>query len=428
MKACPVTLAVLACFSGDVGRAQMRLSFSDALSLANRNNPQIAAAQTRVQSAQGLSLQAGLKPNPRAVVQLENYRAWEHPPFSLANSPDNYALVTQLIERGGKRQRRVSAADATVQRYALERDLLSRQIASRVAAAYWSAAAAEQVRRLWERQAESYNDLVTYTENRLKEGVVAEVDVLRAKVERDKALLAMANASEAAVQARVSLFREMGQANIPASVELDDPATSAAALLIPTMQLVLQARYELQIARQAVIEAQTKLALQQANARVDPDVSLGYKRTVGVDTIYAAVSVPLPFRNRNQGNIAAALADVSTMQANVQVSENVVRAEVTAAQQEYQMRQRLLQGLLPNIRQEAEETVRVARAAYREGGMDLVRLLDAERSRLDTEVLYYQTLSQYQQSVVNLQTAIGQTPGMDGPRASPPTSPNGAKP
>jgi cobalt-zinc-cadmium efflux system outer membrane protein len=192
------------------------------------------------------------------------------------------------------------------------------------------------------------------------------------------------------------------------------------------MALVFQTRYELRVARQLVVEAQARLALQHANAKVDPDVSVGYKRTVGVDTVYAAVSVPLPFRNRNQGNIISADADVRTAKANLQALQNVILAEVAAAQEEFQLRNNLLSQTLPGLRRDAEETVRIARLAYREGGMDLLRLLDAERSRLDTEVLYFQSLSLFQQSVVNLQTATGAAPGSMAPESSP--TPNPTKP
>jgi len=405
--------------------SQVRLTYADALAKAVQNNPQLNAADARIQSAEGLRIQSGLSPNPRGIVQLENYRAWEKPPFSFANSPDNYALVSQLLERGSKRQRRLDAAGAVKDRYGLERDLLSRQIASRVAAAYWSAAAAEQIKRAWQQQVQSYTDLVTYSENRLREGVVSEADVLRAKVERNKAVLSAGNAVQDAARARVNLFREMGQSEF-STVEFDDPSAAAASQLIPTMALVFQTRFEVRVARQLVVEAQARLALQQANAKVDPDVSLGYKRTVGVDTVYAAVSVPLPFRNRNQGNIISADADVRTAKANLQALQNIILAEVAAAQEEFLLRNNLLSQTLPGLRRDAEETVRIARLAYREGGMDLLRLLDAERSRLDTEVLYFQSLSLFQQSVVNLQTATGAAPGSMAPESSP--TPNPTKP
>jgi outer membrane protein TolC len=41
------------------------------------------------------------------------------------------------------------------------------------------------------------------------------------------------------------------------------------------------------------------------------------------------------------------------------------------------------------------------------GGTDLLRLLDAQRARLDAELAYVQGMVAYQQSIVNLQAAEG---------------------
>jgi hypothetical protein len=38
----------------------------------------------------------------------------------------------------------------------------------------------------------------------------------------------------------------------------------------------------------------------------DPEFLAGYKRTGGFDTVIVGVQINLPFRNRNQGSIAAA--------------------------------------------------------------------------------------------------------------------------
>jgi outer membrane protein TolC len=60
--------------------------------------------------------------------------------------------------------------------------------------------------------------------------------------------------------------------------------------------------------------------------------------------------------------------------------------------------------------QRADESARIALAAYREGGADLLRLLDAQRVRIELETLYYRTLSEYRQSIVALETAMGVNP------------------
>jgi len=88
----------------------------------------------------------------------------------------------------------------------------------------------------------------------------------------------------------------------------------------------------------------------------------------------------------------------------------VVRAELRTAERELENRRRQLQDLLATSRQRAAEAADIANAAYREGGADLLRLLDAQRVRIDLEVLNATTLMEYRQSIVALETAMGVNP------------------
>ena len=120
--------------------AQARLTLAEAVSEALAGNPQVVTAAARVAVAEGLRHQAGLGPNPRLVLQSENTRFSGSPPFSYARDADSYAFVAQVIETGEKRQRRVDLASENVRRGELEQQLQRQQIASRVSAAYWTAA------------------------------------------------------------------------------------------------------------------------------------------------------------------------------------------------------------------------------------------------------------------------------------------------
>ena len=122
------------------------------------------------------------------------------------------------------------------------------------------------------------------------------------------------------------------------------------------------------------------------------------------------VQVDLPFANRNQGNIGAAEAEVRVAEASLAAVEATVKAEVRAAQSEYELRRRQLLEILRTLREHASESSKIALAAYREGGLDLLRLIDSERVRLDVEALYGRTLAEYRQSIVNLETALGVAP------------------
>jgi cobalt-zinc-cadmium efflux system outer membrane protein len=150
--------------------------------------------------------------------------------------------------------------------------------------------------------------------------------------------------------------------------------------------------------------------LQKANAKPDPEVLFGYKRTVGFNTAVAGLQFNLPIRNRNQGAIAAAAADETSAAATLRASRTAARTEIQALQGEYEQKRQLIEQMLPAMRAQAAETSRIADAVYREGASDLLRLLDAERVRIQTETLYIRTVLDYRQAAVNLQIALGLLP------------------
>ena len=78
--------------------------------------------------------------------------------------------------------------------------------------------------------------------------------------------------------------------------------------------------------------------------------------------------------------------------------------------QDYENRQKLLSETLRPMRDRADEVYKIADAAYREGGSDILRLLDAERTRLEAQLAYTRMLSDLQQSAVAVAAAQGNLP------------------
>jgi outer membrane protein TolC len=97
---------------------------------------------------------------------------------------------------------------------------------------------------------------------------------------------------------------------------------------------VLAQRPEIQAAKAALAEAEADARLQDVAARLDLNVTCGYKRTELPDTIYGvntaivAVRVTLPVTDRNRGNRAAAEAEVRRRQDLVVAAENDIRMEL----------------------------------------------------------------------------------------------------
>ena len=370
------------------------------------NNPSIDASRSRIDEAKGQRKQAGLSPNPRLYLQTEDIRWSAPPPFSYWQSTEDYAYLGQVLEVGGKRRGRVEVATADLRGTELQNDLLKRRIQANVGLAYWTAAGAAHVRDLYQEDLRTYETDVQYIGNRVHEGVAPEVDLLRIEVERDRMRMQASNASRDYEQALVALYRAMGRADFPMGTNLSDTLEHPPTVALPDIETALKTRAEEKLAQETISRAEANVKLQHADSKPDPEVYAGYKRDVGYDTLYAAVQIDLPLRNRNQGNIGTAKAEVEMARSNLRLTEANIKADVTSALRAYSDEQRLLDQM-PATRAKTEETARLARGAYREGGIDLIRLLDAERSRIDFEMQFSQALVQLRQSIVNLQLAGG---------------------
>jgi cobalt-zinc-cadmium efflux system outer membrane protein len=401
-------LAVTLCAAA---AAQTSLSLRDALDLALKTHPALATAEQRIAVTQGARIQAGLAPNPKLILQSENTRPYSGTNgFVFWRDTDDFAYLQNTFETGGKRQRRVEVAEGGVRRTELERELARLQIASRVALAYWQAAGAQLQHELLAETGRTMQQIVEYHEIRVKEGAMAEADLIRVRLEAQRLAIATNQALLDAERGRIQLYREMGQAEFPA-VRINDPIDSetiSPAVVDPAS--ALEQRPEMKLARLSVEVSRANVRLQQAVAKPNLDVVFGYKRTAGLDTMIGGLQVDLPFRNRNQGAVAQATAEVRVVESNLAATQALVRAEVQAALADFDLRRKQMAALLGPLVAQAEETYRIADAAYREGGTDLLRLLDAQRVRIEARISYTRALAELRQSQVALRAALGEMP------------------
>ena len=174
--------------------AQTALSLKEAVAEALATHPLLAAGTARIEASEGGRRQAGLAPNPRLILQSENTRPYFSPPFRFWHETDSFAFLQQTFETSAKRGHRVEVASANVRRAELERELAARQIAGRIKAAYWQAAGAQEIHDLLLESRKNFQQIVEYHEIRVREGAMAEADLLRVRLEGERLAVA-ANAA-----------------------------------------------------------------------------------------------------------------------------------------------------------------------------------------------------------------------------------------
>ena len=403
-----VTSAVLGLSApGQASSARVSLSLHDAI-VQSETGPQAREGQDHVDAANGLVRQAGLRPNPRLFLQSEDLHPWTNN-FDFPNATEDYGYVGQTFELGGKRSNRLGLARATVRQTEAERTLLMQQIAGRVAAAYWMAVSSAEIVRLLEEDRIAVEQIVQYNKARVDAGAMRGVDLIRAQIEQDRLLLALEAARRDAALARIDLFRQMGRPP-GTNTDLTDKLDSSSSIQVESTATVLAARADVTAAREAVAVAQADVKLQRSMGVPDLDLLGGYKRNSGTNTLYTGLQIPLAFRNRNQGEVARAEASVHLAQDRLEQLTLSVGADIAAAQEAYTRQQSIVHDLLPDMRARARQNLAIMDDAYRTGGVDLLRYLDAERTAFDVEVSALRTLTEFQQASLRLQLAYGVSP------------------
>ena len=393
------------------GPPARQLDMERAVEIAMGSHAALQAAAVRVRSTAGLELQAGLRPNPEFSFQTENWRSWGTPDFSASRDLDIFAYVSQPIEARGKRARRLEVSTQERRLAELELKALQWRIRQGVRQAFLRALAAQRQLSIMRESGRNLDQVVEYHQIRVAQGAMAEADLIRVRLERERLAFAESAAAVDADRGRADLLKAMGVTGFGADFELVDasaPQTPGTAL---TLQNLLQqaraGRAEILLAEAGVERARAQAGFERAQSRPDLAVIAGYKRTADNNTLLGGVSIPLPFFNRNQGNILLSETEIERVEKLKQALVAEVEADIQAALMAVRRRRAMLGEMEKGMVGRAEESWRISIAAYQEGGADLLRLLDAQRVRNEVQQLLVRTQMEYRLSLAELESAAG---------------------
>jgi cobalt-zinc-cadmium efflux system outer membrane protein len=194
------------------------------------------------------------------------------------------------------------------------------------------------------------------------------------------------------------------------------------------LRQALATRPDLEAARAEVSMGVAKIRKEQADGRWDASVNVGYQRQdVGFDLngltasgatrpiqdvfhyFGAGVSITLPVRNRNQGNIAAAEAEAKAAGRRLEFAELIIRQEVGAAFAQYEAARRALEIYERGVRDIAAKNLSVVRQTYQLGRGTLLDVVAEQRRYIEVENGYTDTLKQVYDASVDIARVTGVT-------------------
>ncbi len=383
------------------------LTLRQALALALLRNPQLAAFSWQVRAREAETLQAGLLPNPELGIEMENFAGSGS--FSGAGAAETTVTLSQLVELGGKRARRRSAAslegrlagwDFEAKRLDVVTDTAKAFI--HVLAAQERLSQAEELTGLAERFFGTVSERVEAGKVSPVEQTRAQVPLSEARIARDRARIAL-NASRkeltalwgedaAAFERAVGSLEEI--APVPAEARL-------AALLEP------ESRRRPLEDRGPAAQRPPGPGARQRHPRRDPVRRRAQPPGDGRQHLRRR---PLhsPARFRPQpGGIAAARAARSQTRQEGRAARNRTRAALAAAYRELSASFGEVQTMKQKILPAATASFEATDLGYREGKFGFLAVLDAQRTLFDVKGRYLEALTAYHQARAEVERLIG---------------------
>ncbi len=392
----------------------LRLSLNEALALFLRQNLDLIMTGFGIDYARGQQITARLFPNP--VFSLGTVASFTQG-RTLTNSAQIYPNVQQLFEMAGKRGYRIESAAFGAQSSEGNFENAIRQLGVTVKDAYFRVQLAQRRLALAEENRDRFARILEVNSIRFKKGYIAEVDLIRIRLQvvdfQSQVIQAIQESDTARNDLRV-LLGLTPATDLLLTTELDYHRVEPDVEHLQTV--ALEARPDIRVKR--LTQSQRLADLKLAKAYRYPDVTLGggfaVQGAIGPDNPQQyglSVGVPLPFFNRNQGGIAQAEVSMKVAEADLKKTLIEVESQVDIAYRNLIQSRRLVEAYRAGVLEDARLTLTIVEKAYERGGATIIELLDAARTSKTIQQNYIETLFNYQRNVFLLESAVGREIG-----------------
>jgi len=386
------------------------ITLRQSLALALLHNPELEAFSWQLRAQEGNILQKSLRPNPVLGAKVENFGGTD--PMDRFEGAMTTFRISQLIELGDKRVKRTRLAETNHALSAWDYEAKRLEIITEVALRYIEVLADQHRVELAGQTLELSRQLHEIVKDRARVGVIPTVEV-------DKAVVRVSTEQILLYKARQKL--ESSQQLLCAMWADSDPrfAHALGELTvvedIPTEdQLTKLVSQNPDIARWSAEISQRRSALELARNQAIPSVSVGVGiRRFGATDENALVfeaGLPVPIVDRNQGG-------------RLQARHNLMKAKSQQKDVEVKVRTLLIANhkKLAGAHYEAvtlrDITIPAARSAYdaarkafEKGLTNFIDVLDADRTLVNSQRQYIESLSAYHKTLTTLEGLVGQSP------------------
>ena len=382
------------------------VTLAEAVEIFMRQNLELFAARYDIETADAEKLTARLRPNPQLSVGLSDLPINLKGPLIKEQTYD-YG-ISRTIELGGKRSKRMETADANSDLARGQFQMVVWQLTNDLKRKFYTVVLNQSLLNLARENETTFAEIVKHTAELVNAGEISGLDLDRVEVEKLKFDTDLANAErdyEVALRdLRFALggdYRAM-DIDVSGSIDYEPHQFSHDELL----DLALAARPDLKAAKLSERAADANIRLQDAQ-RI-PDLTLGggvEQVPSGTSSYTFGVGIALPVSDRNQGERAKALIEKRKAQTQEQFLTNQVMSDVDKALVAFEKQRHRVDLYRTGVIAKVNDIQNKTQIALQAGESSTLDLLDAIRTRRDTLTAFYQTLFDYQMSLLDLELA-----------------------
>jgi len=353
--------------------------------LMMESNPQIREAANNVRVAQGRAIQAGLYPNP--VVQAAS-------PQLAGNQTQNNIQLSQDYVTRNKLGLDTNAALVAVRQAEAQLVRARFDALTVLRQRFYIGLVAQRRVEVLEQLVKIARDSREISMKLFAAGQNARPDAIMLDIELDRAQVAWENAETYYETNKRQIAAAVGtpSVNLPrlsGQIEAELPKYD----LIAVQRGVISRNSLVQIARLEI--GRNEILLRRARVEPFPNINFqgGYQNQgpgafAPQNQGLYQVTFAVPLFNRNQGNIRAAEANISVAQAHVGTVENELANDSASAIGRFLSSQQQVDRYEEQMLPKAREVLRLVKQQYAQGEAEFLRLLQAQRQRMEVELDY----------------------------------------
>jgi len=376
------------------------------------NNLDLIAQKYSIDSARATVITAKLYDNPDFSYTNGFYNFYTHRFFE----PEISLQVSQLIRLAGKRNKSIDLAKSGIDIAQFQFYDLIRTLRFVLRNDFYNIYFLEQSSQLYQVEISSLQKIVPAFEDQVKKGFMAPVDALRIKsqlytlqAEYDNL---QTNINNTQSELKLLLRSNPNDFIVPlvntSMLQNDMLSQTTYQSLIDS---AIVNRPDLKVLNANIVFSNYNLKLQKAFAKPDITINANYDRLGSYVHDYngIGVSIPLPFFNRNQGNIKNAEIQTSVNKVVYESGLDRVKNEVTTNYINALRSQKLLMGFDPNFQENMKNLIEQVTLNFQKKNITMLEFLDFYDSYKENVLQMNQLRYNKMSALEQLNFSIGKT-------------------